>query len=51
MVLRLGTNARRIDTGGHRVVAGDPGIHPAALTLPELRAQEQPWQGTRKTRP
>ena len=25
MVLRLGTNARRIDTGGHRVFAGNPG--------------------------
>ncbi len=25
MVLRPGTNARRIDTGGHRVFAGNPG--------------------------
>ncbi len=29
MVLRLGTNARRIGTGGHREFAGNPGTQVA----------------------
>jgi hypothetical protein len=55
MVLRLGTNARRTGTGGHRVFAGSPGTQMVKTSgrdgLTWLRDHEAPRPGSITTRP